>query len=718
MIERQESDQDIVLQPLLLDVWQTMLRWRLLIVAIIAACLAIGLVVTLLMPPLFTARSQIEISREQKNVTNVQGLDSQQEGRDLEFYATQYSLLEATSLAERVVRRLDLAKGNEFFDAHGQTFDDEALDARLLVEQRERAARELLLKNISIKPIRTSRLVDVTYTSRSADMSARITNAWIAEFIGSTMDRQFASTADARKFLEQRLAALRLKLEESERSAVVYATGRDIVTLDSTRDDNGRTNSQRTLAAVDLEALNKSLLDARADRIAAESRTGSGSAENSTEVLTNPAIGQLRARRAELASEYANLMARFEPGYPAAKAIQNSIQALDAALARESGRVTGSRNLAYSEALARENALQQQVNALKVALDRQQRDAIQYNIYQRDADTNRQLYDALLQRYKEIGIAGTVGASNVAIVDVAERPARPSSPRLLLNMAVALIAGMALATMAVFAIEQIDQGIRNPEDIRRKLKMPLLGNVPLVEHDPIGELANPKSFVSESYFSIRSALTFATPHGLPRSFAISSSRSGEGKSTSALAFAEVIGRTGKRVLLIDADMRSPSLHAYLGGDNKQGLSNILADENMISPIIQQTGWKGVSLISSGPLPPSPAELLSTDRLAEMISTLLKEYDHVLVDAPPVLGIADAPLIGRAVEGVVFMVEAERTPRRVIVSSLERLQTGGAKIFGVIVSKMDISRHGYGYGYGYEYNYGINTRWSESGSTAT
>jgi succinoglycan biosynthesis transport protein ExoP len=708
--ERDHHGETHAVPPILLQYWHSALRWRWLIAGIVLAALAAGVLITLLTPPKFTARTEVEISREQKNVTNVEGIESQQENREQEFYATQYTLLKANSLAERVARRLNLARSDAFFEAHGvkpgalPRADGNGPAAAAALKQRERAVVGLLLSNISIEPVRTSRLVDVKYTSRNPQLSAQIANVWVQEFIGSTMDRGFASTADARRFLEQRLAVLRQKLEQSERDAVQYASNSGIVTLDSVRDADGKTTTQRTLASSDLEALNQALIAARAERIGAQSRAGAGSAESSPEVLSNPAITTMRAQRAQLAAQYAQTLVRFDPRYPAAVALRQQIGALDAAIARETSRVGASRALGYREAVARETDLAARVEGLKREFDRQRQASIQYNIYQRDADTNRQLYDALLQRYKEIGIAGTVGASNIAIVDEAKAPTTPSSPNLMLNLAIALLAGAGLAAMTVLALEQIDEGVRGPADVQRFLKVPLLGSVPLSEDDPILTLQDPKSHLAEAYFSLRSTLAFSTDHGLPRSFAVTSTRPSEGKSTTALALAEVIGRTGKRVLLVDADLRSPSLHRYLEVPNEGGFSNLLVGDDNIASLIRQTTQANLWLLTCGPTPPSPAELLSSDRVAEVVRMLTAQFDHVIFDAPPVLGLADAPLIGRALEGVLFVVEAEKTPRRAAAASLERLRSIGNHVFGVVVSKIDSSRHSYGYGYGYGYGY--------------
>ena len=505
-----EEDHDRLLPPVLLQYWQAALRWRWVLIGIIAAALVFGLLNTLLTAPLFTARAQIEISRQQKKVTNVEGLDSAVAGQDLEFYATQYSLLKAVSLADRITKALKLADRKDYFEGHGKSMPDSA-------EGRAILANKLLLLNISIAPIRTSRLIDITYTSRSAKLSAEITNAWVREFIGASMDREYASTADARRFLEEHLAALKAKFEQSEHEAVNFASRSNIVALDTTRSADGRTETHKTLASVDLEQLNQALMVARADRIAAESKATLGSAEISADALNNTTIAQLREKRGELAAEYANMQSQFEPGYPTARALKRQIDELDAAIARNTSAIAAARRVAYKEALARERGLQVRVEGWRVNLDQQSRNTIQYNIYQRDSDTNRQLYDALLQRYKEIGVAGMVGASNIVIVDQAKIPNQPSAPKMATNLALALLAGIVLAGITVVVLEQIDEGLRAPADVWNLLKLPLIGNVPLTSNDPASDLQDPKSNLSEAYFSILSTLSFATNHGLPRS---------------------------------------------------------------------------------------------------------------------------------------------------------------------------------------------------------
>ncbi|KQX19530.1 MULTISPECIES: GumC family protein [unclassified Sphingomonas] len=702
--------------PILKQYWHTAVRWRWLIGAVIAGALAIGLIITLLTPSSYTAKVQIEISRDQKKVTNVQGLDSATADRDLEFYETQYALLQSRSLGQRVAKHLGLARRDEFFTAHGVTLDSEKFGAsgrsNLTAKQvaaREKMASRLLLNNIEVEPVRRSRLVNLTYTSRSPGISAEVVNAWSTQFIAASMDRQLASTADARSFLEERLANLRARMEQSERDVVSYASRNDIVTLDTSRGSDGKTQVQRTMVASDLEALNAALNMARADRIAAESRLSARGGDDNVEAITNPTIAQIRQKRADIASEYAKMIVRFEPNYPSAKALMMQIKSLDEAIARETARVGNSRSLSYQEAVKRENDLRDQVAALKGRLDKQQHDAIQYNIYQREADTNRQLYDALLQRYKEIGIAGSVGVSNIVVVDQADVPSAPSAPSLPKNMALALVIGLGMAVVATLGLEQIDEGVSHPGQIQQLFHLPMLGHVPLTDASVAEGIEDPKSYFSEAYFTIRSNLAFTTDHGLPRSFIVTSTQPAEGKSTTSYALARIIGRTGKSVLLVDGDMRSPDVHHLLGLDNAAGLSNALAGDDNVSALIRTTPYRGVSVLTSGPTPPSAAELLSSDRIRHIVNELQGLYDHVVIDAPPILGLSDAPLLGRAVEGAVLVIQAEGAAVRGIRAAISRLRMVNTHIFGTVLTKLKASElaYGYGYGYGYGYSYGDN-----------
>lgn len=701
--------------PLVLLALRIAKRWKWLILGAIAVSVALGLLVTLLMTPLYTAAATLEIQRESYRIVQVEGVEPEASSVDPEFYQTQYGLLQARTLAERVAQDLRLQDNAEFFGMYGASTEEEELRgdpaaaaAPAARERRLRRAGELLLDNVGVSPVRMSRLVNVTFTSPDSALSARVTNAWTQHFIELNLARRFEATSYARRFLEERLEQLRQRLEESERTLVAYASRQGIVNLPtSTVTADGATSStaERPLLAEDLATLNRELNQATAERVAAQSRirTAGGA---TAEALQNSGISQMRSRRAELAAEHARMLTQFEAEYPPAVALANQIRELDNSIAQEEQRVSNTLQATYQSALQREADLRGRVDRLRGELLDLRGRTIQYNIYQREVDTNRQLYDGLLQRYKEIGVAGGVGVNNVSIVDAAQAPQRPSSPRLLLNILLALLAGGVIGVGLALALEQIDEAISDPTDVENALGLPLLGTVPKVGAErPEDELEDPKSPLVEAYLSTQTSLAFTTDHGVPRSLTVTSTRPAEGKTTTSYALARSLARTGRSVVLIDADMRSPSLHHVFDIKNSKGLSNYLSGDADIPAMIHRDLANGIALIPAGPLPPNAAELLTGDRLRHMIQELTAAFDHVILDVPPVMGLADTPLIASQVEGTIFVIQSHATRSSMARVAIDRLNDAQAKVLGVVLTKFETRRAHYGYGYDYGYGYG-------------
>jgi capsular exopolysaccharide synthesis family protein len=698
--------------PILREYLRIALRWRYVIIGAAAACVLIGFIVTLLMTPQYTASSTIEIARESDRVTNFQGVERERTLPDPEFYETQYGLLQSRSLSERVATKLQLADNPEFFKMFGLGSEGpefEQVNGRYSAAGRAarvRIAGEVLRNNLDIASVRMSRLANILFTSPDSAFSARIANAWAENFIQINLERKIQATSYGRNLLQQQLGQAKERLDESQRQLVVYASQQRIINLPAQSGPNGGT-SERSIVVDDLAALNSELSQATADRIQAEARSRQfGSAGSSTEALRNQAINTMRQRRAELAAEYERLMTQFEPEYPPARAAQSQITQLDRSIAREEARVSGSVQADYRQAQQREAALRERVERLKTEfLDLRNR-SIQYNIYQQEVDTNRALYEALLQRYKEIGVAGGVGINNVAIVDLAETPDRPSSPKLILNIVLSLLIGLGLGGLLAFVLEQIDEAIDDPAEIERRLGLPLLGTVPRVgQQDPAAALLDRKSELVEAYIAVQTNLAFLTEHGVPRSLAITSTRPSEGKSTTSLALATMLARAHHKVILIDGDMRSPSVHNFGDVNHDRGLSNFLSGQDEIAPLTFQMSDFGFTAMSSGPLPPNAAELLSGNRLSLLVERLLAEYDHVVIDSPPVMGLADAPLIASHVEGVIYAIESHGIRATQVKTALARLRSANARIFGGVLTKFEAKKSHYGYGYEYGYGYG-------------
>jgi capsular exopolysaccharide synthesis family protein len=697
--------------PVALEYLRIAKRWKFLIAGTILGFILLGFVVTLLMTPKFTATTQIEIARESKKIVNLQGVEQEASDADQEFYQTQYGLLRSQGLAERVVGKLKLQDDPGFFRMFGVDLskygigegDQESFTPgnRAL---RTRLAAEALLKVVGINPIRLSRLVDVSVTTPSAELSARIANAWAENFIQATLQRRYEASSYARTFLENRLGQLRQRLEDSERQLVAYASAQRIINLPTTGGPSD-SRAERSIVADNLASLNIELAKATADRVKAQARFSQqrGRAGDSAEALENPAINSLRARRAELSADYQKLTSQFADDYPAVRAMKAQLGQLDRSIAREEVRISGSIGAEYRSAFEREQQLAGKVEDLKADLLNLRRRSIQYNIYQREVDTNRALYDGLLQRYKEIGITGGVGVNNIAVVDVASAPDRRSSPRLLLNLLIAAVLGTIFGIGAALLLDHVDETILDPSEVRQRLGIPLLGTVPRTSGvEPSVALDDRKSPLFDAYLAVQANLRFVSERGVPSTLSVTSTRPAEGKSTTALSIATMLARSGRRVVLVDGDMRSPSVQSLLEVDQPRGLSNYLAGEDDIQGLIVPSTRFGFAAMTAGPLPPNAAELLSSDRLSMLLSRLLEHFDHVVIDSPPVMGLADAPLIGARVEGVVYAVESHGVRSRQVATALARLSDSGARIIGAVLTKFESRRANLGYDYGYGY----------------
>ncbi len=688
-------------------------RWRWVIIGATSACVLLGLVITLLMTPKYSAISTIEISRESDQVANFQGVERETSSIDQEFYQTQYGLLLARSLAERVAMQLRLVDDQNFFETLGDSTDDpafELVNGRYQASGRAtrlRIAGEILLDNVSVEPTRQSRLVDIRFTSSDPSFAARVANAWAENFIKTNLERKVQATSYGRNLLEGQLAEYKDRLDLSQRQLVAYALQQQIINLPSQPTGDGTKTAERSIVADNLVALNSALTEATADRIQAEARDKQiGRDGASAEALGNLAINSLRQRRAELAAEYQQLMVRFEPNYPTALAIKSQLDQLDRSIKREEARVTGSYRADFLAAQVRERALQAKVNQLKADYLDLRRRSIQYNIYQQEVDTNRVLYDGLLQRFKEIGVAGGVGVNNISVVDPADVPQKPSSPRFLLNLLISIMAGLMLGIALAFGLEQMDEAIADPDEVERRLGLSLLGTVPKVENgSPSDALMDRKSEIVDAYIAVQTNLAFTTEHGVPRSFAVTSTRPAEGKSTTSLALAATLARANKKVILIDGDMRSPSVHHLGGVGHDKGLSNFLTGDDDINSLTFEMSQFGFTAMSAGPIPPNAAELLTGNRLSLLIERLLESYDHVVVDSPPVMGLADAPLIAGRVEGVIYAVESHGIRAAMVKTALMRLESASAHVIGGVLTKFVSRKSRYGYGYEYGYNYG-------------
>jgi polysaccharide biosynthesis transport protein len=683
-------------------------KYRWLIAGVALTTVVLAIVATFLMTPIYRATASVQIERDRLNVVDLKDVKPEESGQNsMEFLQTQYELLGSRSLAERVTASLGLVNDPSFNLSGGRlrlpflksAAADADADQPADLEIRARKTVDRLLKMLNIAPVRGSRIVKISIDHPNPALAQKIASGYAEAFIADNLDRRYDATSYARKFLEDRLQQLKIKLEDSERQAVKYAEAQGIINVDDSRN----------LASTDLEDVNKKLSEVRAERIKAEQlwkRAQATQGLGLKEILDSPAIQENRKLRSELAAQYQQKLAVYKPAFPEMVQLRNQVKELDRALATEVEAIKSSIEASYIAAKQQEEELAAQLTSTKSDVVDQRNRSIQYNILRREVDTNRTLYDGLLQRYKEIGVAGAVGANNISIVDKPTKPLLPRSPNLPINVLLALLGGIALGCIAAFLLDYIDDTFKSPEDIEREIGMPVIGVVPMPKTGTSveQELHDQRSGMAEAIRSLRTGLQFATHDGLPKTLLVTSSKPSEGKTTTSIALARSLAEVGLNVLLIDGDLRNASIHRRLRCSNEMGLSNYLVGSKQPEQVVQSTTIDGLVLMASGPLPPNPAELLAGPRFASLLALSTGSFDVTLIDGPPVMGLADAPLLSSMAQATLLVVAANETRKSTVKVALKRLQFARASMVGALLNKFDASQTGYGYGYGeYEYH---------------
>lgn len=683
-------------------------RNLLLIVGVIVLFLIAGLTVTLLMTPQYEATASIQVDQESDQVlnnnTDIEPTTSFQDAD--RFLQTQVDVLHSRAMTERVANTIHLVGNQQFFDKM-RVSPPKPKDGVDRTQQLKDASLELVSDNLSIAMPHESRVIPITFRSPDAALAAQIANTYATQFISSNLQRKYDSSTYAREFLSTQLAAAKTRLEVSERDLNAYArTAGLIKTADATENTSGGAQSLTTSSLVQI---NTAANDARSARVAAEEKWRTTQATplmDVPDVLTNSAIQTMLQRQAELQSQLSEELSHHKAPYPSVIALQSQVDQIAKQIEALATDIRSAVKTQYDAALRQEQSLNGQVKSLTGDTLAEQDRSVQYNILARDADTNRTLYDGLLQRYKDLSAAAGVTTNNISIIDQADAPTKPSSPRLALNMALALLLGVAAAGAIVFAKEQMDDAVRIPEDLERKLGLHSLGVIPKVkaDEDLLELLESPRSALSEAYHALRTSLLYSTVESLPRTLLITSSQSGEGKSTTSFAIASDLARLDKRVVLVDTDLRRPSLHRMLNAKNEAGLSSVLTRQVKLDQAIQPTSFENLSFLSSGPIPPSPTELLGSARMRELLDHLTQQFDVVVLDGPPVLGLADAPILAAAAEGTIFVVESNRGHRGSTKTAVRRLQSAHSRLLGGVLTKFDPKQSGNSQYYGYEYYY--------------
>lgn len=665
---------------------------------------------------------RILIEPDAPNVVSFQEVFEQSEGAD-DYYETQYRILQSRGLARRTLDQLELWSHPQFVQrprltVRGVLMTPVNAVARWFEPPRPieppdaaetRAQSRVIdrfLDDLSVEAVRFSRLVDVSYRSFDPVLASRIANALADAYIEQSLELRSNTTKEASEFLVEQLAEQRKKLEASEQALQAYRERTGSISLED----------RQNVVVQRLADLNAAVTKANTTRIQKEAAHNQVRAaldnpaaiDTVPAILSNTFVQQQKSELAQLQRQRAQLSEKLGPNHPDMVKVNTAIQIAETRLQAEVAQIVQAMRNDYEAALAEERTLASELNRQKVEAQSLNRASIDYGSLQRDAAANRQMFEALLKRTQETGVSEEIKTGNIRVVDRAETPTAPISPNIFTNLLIALLGGLTLAVGLAFSLEYADDRIKNPDELKKHLGLPFLGMVPALADKtttPIIGSGFVSNMFTESFRSIRTNVLFSSTDEGGRLVVVTSSAPGEGKTVVSANLAVALAHAGHRVLLLDADMRKPRAHEMFSAPPAPGLSNLLVGNAKASEVIQETGTPGLWLMPAGTLPPNPAELLGSKRFKEFSTFLLQHFDWLIIDTPPVMAVTDAALVANLAHGVLFVVGAEMTSRRVASRAVEQLEYGQAKFLGAVLNRVDLEHNAYYYSRYYRPDYG-------------
>jgi capsular exopolysaccharide synthesis family protein len=713
-------------------------------------------------PKAYLATSTLQIER--RNLTPLGSAQNPwlENYWNLEFYPTQYELLQSRGLAERVVKSLDLMEDSSFNPGAGAgrdsttgptAEDDEAVLGHLADQIRG---------GLSVEPVRNTQLVRLSYRSSSPEFAAKAANAFAESFIDMGVADRYATAGKASTFLSTQIETLKLEIQDKEAQLQAFSRRSDIVTLDP--------ESNVTLQR--LEALNGNYMEAKRERIEKEAgyhAATNGPRETIADSLSGGVVSDLRSQQLKLEREYETKLKTYKPDYPDMLSLQAEIekgeQNLNKVIKEMADKARSTAFAAYQTALRQEQGLAAELSNLKAEAIDQNSAAVEYTNLKVEVETRRDLLDELMRKQSETEVAVRLQdtrESNVRIIDQALVPGGPFSPSLRKDVTYGLLLGLLFGAGCAFLIEFLDRTVKTPEEIERRFGLPTLATIqdlseagkiygsgygygygeapePATPRVRAGKAARsawlekkkgvpaqpsqielvpheqPRTLISEAYRSLRTALLLSSAREL-KLIAVTSAVAGEGKTATASNLAVVLAQLGRQVLIVDGDLRKPRLHQVFHVSNRFGLVNHLTAAADPETVVLPTEIPNLWVTPSGPIPPNPSELLSSDRMRDWLKTMRSRFDYVVVDTPPTLAVTDATILGMLVDGVVLTLRSGKVTREEARLCRDRLRQAGIKILGAVLNRHRPLQAA-GKGYAYSEAYGMERSEPKAGSAA-
>ena len=697
--------------------WHILLKHRWMILTTALVLTTIVAIVSFRMTPIYKASSRVQVEAETPLIQSITELYQKADADDA-FLQTQIQVLKSESLAWRTIEQLDLT----------QHLISAARLAKIDPDQRKVELIATFERNLSVELVPKTRMLIVGFENPDPQLAAQVSTTLVNNYIDYNFRLKYDATRQASGWMEQQLDELNAKVETSQQALVEYEREHQIV----------NTNEKQNVQEQMLSDLSRDLTNAESERVQKESLYH--------EVLSNRAqvaalahnelLQKLEEKASDLDGQYTEAVSQYGPNFPKAVRLHEQVVENRNQIQTEQNRVIDRIRKDYDAARNRESLAAAAVAAQKEQVGKLNQLLVQHNLLERDFEGNQQLYQSLMQRLKDATVSAGLRSTNIHLVDSALPPSKPVRPQRPLNIALGFLAGVVIGVMGAFVREAFDHSIKTAEEVEALLDTPTLAVIPLEraafsskpvlseETDPgahrdkssrksvaLTILEKPQSVLAEAYRALRTAIVLSLAPRAPKLLLVTSSHSGEGKTSTALNLAQTLAQQKGPVLLMDCDLRKGNIARLLGMDAKKGLSTVLTGNNTLEDALHQFGPQpNLWILSAGPVPPNPAELLASETMRELCQTLSARFEHVVIDSPPVLAVTDATILSSLVDAVVLVAESGRTAQAALLRTRAVLENAGARILGVVLNKLDLRQLGY-YGYAGYYYYQYYSRYS-------